>query len=484
MPKDNQVSKQAVRSISELVQNLELQIEWMALDQLSAFGRKARIHTKKNIQMLANVLREFGCLVPLVVDENGKVLAGNARIEAARMAGLDRLPVVKVSHLTDTQKRLFVIADNRLAELAGWDREILKVEFAELLEIDLGGPIELSGFSEVEVEGLKLETLRDNDKADQVPGPIAQPVSRLGDVWILGSHRLICGDSSTPEVMALIPEGQVRTVFEDPPYNQPGRNIIADGEHGTFIMGSGEMSDGEFTDFLARNFANVRRALMPGGLAYVCMDHHHMENVLAAARQAELEMLTLVVWDKGSGGMGSFYRSRHELIFVLRKPGAQHLNRIELGKNGRDRANVWSYPSVGGFGIEKIKARESHPTCKPVALVRDALLDCSARGDLVLDFFCGSGTTLIAAEQAGRCAIAVELDPKYVDVGLVRWQDFTGKEVRHAKTGETFIQVRARRAAEFTVPVNEPGPIDPAPPLIRTRLRHVPDSAAAASVEA
>ena len=226
-------------------------------------------------------------------------------------------------------------------------------------------------------------------------------------------------------------------MFTDPPYNVAvAGHVTSGGKHGEFVMASGEMSDEEFTDFSAKVMMRASETLIDGGVAYYCMDRRHMEHTLAASKSAGLDLLNLVVWDKKAGGMGSFYRSRHELIFVFRKPGASHLNRVELGKHGRDRANVWTYEGVNGFGAAKAKAREMHPTVKPLGLVRDAILDCTQKGDPVLDLFSGSGTTIIAAESAGRRGFATELDPRYVDVGVIRWQEFTGREARLASTGQ------------------------------------------------
>jgi DNA modification methylase len=222
--------------------------------------------------------------------------------------------------------------------------------------------------------------------------------------------------------------------------------VTGGGKHDEFVMASGEMTDDEFTRFLAKSLQQISISLMPGGVAYFCMDWRHAGNVLEALKTTDLEYLNLVVWDKGTGGMGSWYRSQHELIFALRKAGAKHLNRVELGSHGRDRSNVWSYPGVNGFGKDKARTRELHPTVKPLALVRDAILDCTGRGDLVLDLFSGSGTTLLAAHEAGRRGAAIELDPRYVDVGVIRWQDFSGIEARLASTGQVFREVREQRA--------------------------------------
>jgi DNA modification methylase len=237
----------------------------------------------------------------------------------------------------------------------------------------------------------------------------------------------------------LLSGDQVRVIFTDPPYNVPVQgHVTSSKSHGEFVEGSGEMSDGEFTGFLAKVMHLCASALADGALAYVCMDWRHMKHVLEAAEAASLNLINLCVWDKGAGGMGSFYRSQHELVFVLKKGKAAHHNTVELGKNGRNRSNVWSYEGVSGFGADKAREREMHPTVKPLALVKDALLDCSKKGDLVLDLFGGSGTTLIAAEKAGRRCRMVELDPKYADVIIRRWEGVSGQEAVHEDLGTTF----------------------------------------------
>jgi DNA modification methylase len=265
-------------------------------------------------------------------------------------------------------------------------------------------------------------------------------VSQPGDLWRLGEHWLLVGSATSADDLARLLAGdQVRVVFTDPPYNVPVEgHVTSKRGHGEFVQASGEMTDAEFTSFLTDVMRQSVEALVEGGVAYVCMDWRHADNVTTAAKAVGLEQINLVVWDKGTGGMGSLYRSQHELIFVLKKGKAAHVDNVQLGKNGRNRSNVWTYEGVGGFGADKAREREMHPTVKPLALVKDALLDCSKKGDLVLDLFGGSGTTLIAAEKAGRRCRMTELDPKYADVIIRRWEAMSGKEAVHEKLGLTF----------------------------------------------
>ena len=425
----------------------ELRLQSVPITSLKAYGRKARLHTRDQIQKLAESIRTFGFSVPILVDDDERILAGHARLEAARLVGMTHVPVVVLSHLNPAQKRAFILAENRLAELAGWDRDALRVELEEITALDIDFNVAVIGFNEAEIDAIVLGGVGNGEQGNDTPEAPHLPVSAQGDLWLLGEQRLFCGDALDPSSVARVLQGDVARVdFTDPPYNVPiAGHVTSNRSHGEFVMASGEMSDDEFIAFLASTLDRIVEALAPGGLAYVCMDWRHLRHVLAASEGKGLELLNLIVWDKKTGGMGSFYRSRHELIFLMKKSGEKHTNRVELGRNGRDRANVWAYEGVGGFGAQKAKAREMHPTVKPLALVRDAILDSTARGDVVLDLFSGSGTTLIAAHESRRRGRAIELDPKYADVAVIRWQDFSGCEARLAETGETFLEVRNRR---------------------------------------
>lgn len=459
----------------ELPFDLQLVIEHLPIASLAPGGRKLRLHKKQDIAALANAIRTFGFLAPVIIDRDNKIVSGNGRIDAARQLGMTHVPCIRVVHLDAAKLKAFRIAENQLGQLAGWDTEALGLELKELSNLKLDFSLEVTGFSAAKIDSLILEGDGGGENADTLPDRPEQPVSRLGDLWILGDHRLYCGDATAPESFEVLLQGdQVRTVFTDPPYNVAVEgHITGSGQHGEFVMASGEMTSDEFTSFSTKSMTCAAAHLVAGGLLYWCMDWRHMTNTLAAAAAVGLELVNLIVWDKTAGGMGSFYRSRHELIFLFRKPGASHLNRVELGKHGRNRANVWAYEGVNGFGAKKAKAREMHPTVKPMALVRDALLDSSARDDVVLDLFSGSGTTIIAAEQSRRQGRATELDPRYVDVGVIRWQDYTGLEARLASTGQTFREVRAERQ---TVPVLVVSNVDqpsstPALPAARVRTR-------------
>lgn len=463
--------------------SIQLSIEYLPITALIAEGRKLKLHKASDITALAKAIEVFGFLVPVLIDQGSKIISGNGRLEAARKLGLHEVPCIRIRHLSSDQLRVFRIAENQLGQLAGWDTEALGLELQDLSNIDLGFSLEVTGLSSARIDSLILEGDGGGENADTLPDRPHEPVSRLGDLWLLGDHRLYCGDATAPETMAALLQGDaVRVVVTDPPYNvEVAGHITGSGKHDEFVMASGEMSDDEFTQFLTKVLLRSSEALVEGGLCYFCMDWRHMAHTLAAANHAKMELLNLIVWDKTSGGMGSFYRSRHELIFLFRKSGASHLNRVELGKHGRNRANVWAYEGVNGFGAKKAKAREMHPTVKPMALIRDAILDSSSPGDVVLDLFSGSGTTIIASEASRRHGRASELDPRYVDVGVMRWQDYTGRAAILASTGQTFQQVRHEREGlsqaqpQLSVVPSEPkaeaSSLAPAQPRVRVRTR-------------
>jgi hypothetical protein len=355
--------------------------------------------------------------------------------------------------MTAAQKRAYVIADNKLALNAGWDEDLLALELGELFALELDFDLTLTGFEMAEIDLLIGSGVAADPKADAVPeaDPAAPPVSRSGDLWLCGSHRVLCGDATRPEPFTtLLGSERAQTVFIDPPYNVPidghvcGLGAI---QHPEFVMASGEMTEAEFIRFLQTVFGHLIAHSGDGSIHFVCMDWRHVYELLTAARGLYAEQKNLCIWNKDNGGMGSLYRSKHELVFVFKAGSGPHINNVELGKHGRYRTNVWDYAGVNSLKAGRLEELALHPTVKPVALVADAILDCSNRGGLVLDCFLGSGTTLIAAEKTGRRAAGMELDPIYVDTVLRRWQEFTGEEAVHAETGRSFAEESALRAA-------------------------------------
>lgn len=430
----------------------DLAVAWRPIASLRPYARNARTHSKKQIQEIAYSITAFGWTNPVLVDQDLGLIAGHARVEAAKLLGLDQVPTIAIDDLTPTQKRAYIIADNKLALNAGWDEQILAEELQDLLVEDEAFDISLTGFAVPEVDSLieGLVPVEDHDPRDDAQPGDGPPVSKIGDIWDLGPHRVICGDALKVETFrALMGIEQARMVFTDPPYNVPIQgNVGGSGaiQHREFVMASGEMSVTAFTGFLQNAFGHLATFSCSGSIHFVCMDWRHMGEVLVAGRASYQELKNLIVWVKDNGGMGSFYRSKHELIFAFKKGTAAHINSFELGQHGRNRTNVWHYRGVNTFRANRLAELALHPTVKPVALIADAIKDVSKRGDLVLDAFGGSGSTLIAAEKTKRRARLIELDPVYVDTIVRRWQAFTHDHAVHAETGKTFTEMAQERA--------------------------------------
>jgi DNA modification methylase len=427
-------------------------IRWLPIDELKPNPRNARTHSRKQIRKIAASIKEFGFLNPILADDSNTVLAGHGRLEAARWLGLDHVPVLSFNHLSDAQKRTYVIADNKIAELAGFDREILAIELGELIELlpAKGLDIALTGFDIGEIDLLLADMAQPaTQPEDIVPALPRQPTTQRGDLWRLGKHRLLCGDArELASFLRLMDGALAAAVFCDPPYNLRVRTIGGRGRvrHPEFAFASGEMSRAEFRSFLSETLGHGVRASAPGAVHYVCMDWRHVCDLIEVGDELYDLMLNLVVWNKTNAGQGSFYRSQFELIGVFRVGDHPHRNNVELGRFGRNRSNVWTYAGVNTFGRDRMDALAAHPTVKPVALVADALLDCTARGDVVLDQFAGSGTTILAAEKVGRIGFGIEYEPGYVDVAINRWQTLTKLEAVLAEDGRTFEEVCAARA--------------------------------------
>jgi DNA modification methylase len=427
-------------------------LELVSINRLTSYRNNARMHSRKQIREIAKSIERFGFVNPVLIDDDGQVIAGHGRVAAAKLLELAAVPCVRVSHLSETEKRAYILADNRLAEKAGWDREILAIELQALIDLDF--EVELTGFQVGDID-LALE---DADEAkheaagpeDDLPDLLTGPsVSRPGDLWILGPHLLLCGDALDPSAYKeLLDSDKAEFVLTDPPFNvRIDGNVCGKGaiHHREFAMASGEMSPEAFVSFLSTVFRNLAANTADGSIHQVFMDWRHVSEMMAAGKEAYSELKNLCIWAKTNAGMGSFYRSQHELVFVWKKGTAPHVNNFELGQHGRHRSNVWSYPGVSTMRPGRLEELAMHPTVKPVALVADAIKDCSRRGGLVLDPFCGSGTVLIAAERTGRKARALEIDPAYVDLAVRRWQSFTGKVARLGATGQTFEEVAETR---------------------------------------
>ena len=428
-----------------------LNIEYLAISDLKPNPRNARLHSQRQLHQIAASITEFGFNVPVLIDSDKVIIAGHGRVEAARKLGMETVPVLRIDHLTNEQKRAFALADNKIALNSTWDLENLQLDMKELSALDLNFDLEITGFETAEIDllidGATAPTKA--DPSDIVPEKQAEAVSRLGDLWLLGDHKLVCADACDKASYAELMDGETaRVVFTDPPYNVPidghvgGLGAV---KHREFKMASGEMSPAEFEQFLRTVFGNMAGVSVNGAVHFICMDWRHLAEVMGAAQGVYSGLKNLCVWNKNNGGMGSFYRSKHELVFVYKVGTDPHVNTVELGTHGRYRTNVWDYAGVNTWRAGRDADLEMHPTVKPTALVIDAIKDCSRRGDVVLDAFSGSGTTIIAAHKCRRKARALELDPLYVDVAIRRWQTFTGESATLAITGETFAEIADRR---------------------------------------
>jgi DNA modification methylase len=411
----------------------------------------ARKHSRAQIRALSKSIAEFGFTAPLLVDKNRVIRAGHARFEAATLLGLTEVPVIFLDHLTELQAKAYAIADNALHDRSTWDDRKLAVQLKELSESDTNLDLEAIGFElpELDVRIQSLSVLEAVDRADEFNASKGAAFSMPGDIWQLGPHRLLCGNAlEVDSFVVLMGDEKAAAIITDAPYNQrvdghvSGKGRI---KHREFAMASGELPPEEFAAFLAKSLKLMCDHAAAGAVAYCFMDWKHAGEMIAAGQSAGCDYIGLCVWIKHNGGMGSFYRSRHELIFVFRNGSQPHQNNIQLGKFGRNRQNAWFYPGVGGFRSKDAEdVLALHPTPKPIAMIADAILDSTTRGDIVLDPFLGSGTTLLAAERTGRRCYGIEIDPIYCDTIIARWEQMSGQQALNAQ-GQTFPQVKLER---------------------------------------
>jgi DNA modification methylase len=427
------------------------------IDELRLNPRNPRLHGRRQIRQIARSIEAFGFNVPILVDSELNVIAGHGRVLACRELGWKDVPTISLDHLNEEQARAYMIADNRLTETSIWDNRLLAEQLKDLSVLDLDFSLDATGFEIAEID-LRIESLTSAeddaaDRADALPSPSGVPISKAGDLWQLGRHRIYCGSALDTRSYALLMAGEpAAMVFTDPPYN-----VKIDGHacglgairHREFSMASGEMDEVEFTDFLARSCLLLARHSVEGSIHFVCMDWRHTGEMLAAGKQVYSELKNLCVWVKHNAGMGSLYRSQHELVFVFKHGRGRHQNNVRLGQFGGHRSNVWNYGGANslGRGTDEGNLLALHPTVKPLQMVADAILDCSSRGDVVLDGFLGSGSTVMAAERVGRRCFGIEFDPLYVDTVIRRWQAFTGDQARHLETCRDFNELEHQRRA-------------------------------------
>jgi DNA modification methylase len=408
-----------------------LQVVYKRPESLTPDPRNARTHPRRQIEQIVASIRAFGFTNPILTDPEGSLIAGHGRLRAAKEIGLAEVPVIELAGLSEAEQRALRLADNKIALNAGWDVEILKLELSDLSTSGFDIDLSLTGFSSGEIDVVLAGSPDPDDEV--IPAVPSEPRTRPGDIWQLGEHRIGCGDGrDVAFLQAIIGEGaKVDAAFLDPPYNvKINGHANARGRHREFAMASGEMTTSAFRTFLAETLGACARVSRPGAVHFACMDWRHMDDVTASVAGIYDELLNICVWNKSNAGMGSLYRSKHEMVFVYRVPGAVHTNAVELGRHGRNRTNVWDYASVNSMRGSRREDLALHPTVKPVAMVADAICDVARQGELVLDIFLGSGTSLIAAERTGRKFRGLDIDPAYVDVAIERWEQLTGQQAR------------------------------------------------------
>jgi DNA modification methylase len=434
--------------------NRSLAIQYVPVYELKPNAQNPRQHSKKQIRQISQSILIFGFLCPLLVDKFNNVIAGHGRLEAAKLLGMTAVPVIRVEGLSPAQIQAFAIAENKLNDNSTWDESKLAFELQQLLEIEgLDFDVTITGFEIGEIDSILEESHESAALEDTIPELVLdQPaVSEIGDLWRLGKHQIYCADSRKDETYrSLLGTHRAAAVFTDSPWNvKINGHATGNGatRHREFLMASGEMSDTEFVAFLHDILTLLVRYSSNGSVHYLCIDWRHIADMISVAKQLYGEFLNCVVWTKDNAGMGSFYRSQHELILVFRNGSKSHRNNIQLGRYGRNRSNVWRYPGANSFSKQSDEGNllTLHPTVKPVAMVADAILDSTARGDIVLDAFLGSGTTLMAAQRVGRVCHGIEIDARYIDLAIRRWQRHTGDHAVHAVTGKRFDDVACER---------------------------------------
>lgn len=409
--------------------------------------RNARTHSDKQIAQIGASIRRFGFVVPIIIDDDSNIVAGHGRWLAAKQLGLLEVPAIRVKFLSEADRRAFALADNRIAELSGWDDNLLAEELKFLLED--GYELEITGFSLSDVDLSIGEVTPDKEEQVELPDPDRDAVSRPGDLWLIGPHRIYCGDCRfATSYEALFAEERAALIVCDPPFNVPIQGHVSGNgkvRHREFAFASGEMSPAEFTAFLRAMFRMCVRFSVDSSIHYHFMDWRHLREILDAADGVYTEFKQLLVWNKRNAGQGAFYRSKHELICVFKNGRARHQNHFGMGQT-RYRTNVLDYAGANGFYKGRARDLEAHSTVKPTALIGDLMLDCSRRGDIVLDACLGSGSTLLAAHHSGRRGYGIEIDPLYVDTAIRRLTTASGHDAVHAD-GRSFNEIEAERRA-------------------------------------
>lgn len=420
------------------------QISWIEVEKLQANPKELRIHKPKKITQLAKSIQTTGIIIPIVIN-NGVIVAGNARYMAVKPLGLTRIPVIDASNLSEEKLRAYAIADNKFTIDAEWNLPVLQIELTELRAINFD--FELTNFEIPEIDCIIQSSDSKKEKATEESAlddlNIEKRVKQ-GDLFKLGRHKLFCGNALLAESYKyLMGDNLAKMVLTDPPFNVPIKgHVCGNGQiqHEEFAMASGEMTESEFIDFLKTIILHLITHSKNGSLAYLFMDWRHAFELLAAGK-AYSELKNICVWNKLVGGMGSLYRSQHELVFVFKNGTEKHINNVQLGKFGRNRCNIWDCKGIRVTNPDNKDDLKYHPTVKPTKLLVEAILDASNPGNAVLDCFAGSGSTLLACEETDRVCYAMELEPHYCDVVIHRWEDMSGQKAEFLSNIESNKEV-------------------------------------------
>lgn len=435
-----------------VLSNQRLVVEYLPADAIRPNPKNPRRYTKKDERDLAASARVLGVNLPIGIDANGVIVSGELWYRAYIELGLPLIPAIRLDHLSPAEADLFMIAVDRFVDRSTFEPKALAQLFKDLSILNLDISLEVSGYPTAEIdlmiEGLEIAPVEDEGAEDIPPGPA---VSEVGDVWSLRNptsgleHRFLVGNAQEAEsYVNLMNKERAAAVITDPPFGGKISNYLRGSDKATrreFVMGSEGRTPEELEQLLDPVCRLIRDVCLLGALVYVFMDWRGIEVLLRVGGRVFGDLKNLIVWAKTVAGMGSFYRSQHELIALFKVAGGTHRNNIQLGKFGRNRANVWTYAGMNtpsGRLTDEGDLRAMHVTPKPVEMIAEAILDCTERGDIVLDPFLGSGTTLIACERTGRRAYGMELDPLYADVAIRRWRRFTGCDAIRVADGRTF----------------------------------------------
>ena len=423
-------------------ENSSNNLQMIDIALIIASNKSLRKHSQKQLQKLINAIKKFGFTNPILIDKKLKIIAGELRLLAAKKLGFCQIPVIILEDLTDEEAEAIRILDNRIAEDSEWNYANLQEVIENLGKFDIS--FEDLGFETVDYDKIFLNSdseesevkNSEQENADWLDANIPKKAN-LWDLWRLGDNFILCANSLLQKAFKILMQGELaQIVITDPPYNCKIKGHVCGSgkiKHDEFAMASGEMTEAEFAEFISGFMQHLVKFSFDGSLHYIFMDWRNINILLTQGKKYYTELKDIAIWDKGQGGMGSMYRSQHEMIPIFKNGEAKHQNHIQLGKYGRYRTNVWNYPGVRATNPESLELLKLHPTVKPVSMLHDILLDTSSKNDIVLDCFGGSGSTLLAAERCKRRARLIEIDPRYVDVCIYRWEKETGKTAKLVK---------------------------------------------------